>query len=119
CPDHVPQPHLGDEHGDDLLTPSAGAAAQRLPLTVHALSREVTSRAGSVGDLRPRPMSSGRRGRPTSATSARPEENDMGQLVVTEFATLDGVAQAPGGPDEDRDAGFAHGGWQAPYVDET
>ena len=43
----------------------------------------------------------------------------MGQLIVTEFATLDGVAQAPGAPDEDRDAGFAHGGWQAPYIDEA
>ena len=42
----------------------------------------------------------------------------MGKLIVTEFVTLDGVAQAPGGPDEDRDSGFAHGGWQAPLVDQ-
>src|SRR3954462_561310 len=33
--------------------------------------------------------------------------------------TLDGVAKAPGGPDEDREGGFAHGGWQAPLIDET
>jgi dihydrofolate reductase len=42
----------------------------------------------------------------------------MGKLIVTEFMTLDGVAQAPGGPDEDRDSGFSHGGWQAPLLDQ-
>jgi dihydrofolate reductase len=41
----------------------------------------------------------------------------VGKLIVTEFVTLDGVAQAPGGPDEDRDSGFTHGGWQAPLLD--
>jgi dihydrofolate reductase len=41
----------------------------------------------------------------------------MGKLIVTEFVTLDGVAQAPGGPDEDRESGFTHGGWQAPLMD--
>ena len=41
----------------------------------------------------------------------------MGKLIVTEFVTLDGVAQAPGGPDEDREGGFPHGGWQAPAAD--
>ena len=43
----------------------------------------------------------------------------MGTLVVTEFVTMDGVAQAPGEPDEDRDGGFTHGGWQAPLVDQV
>lgn len=41
----------------------------------------------------------------------------MAKLIVTAFVTLDGVMQAPGGPNEDVDAGFAHGGWQVPYVD--
>jgi dihydrofolate reductase len=43
----------------------------------------------------------------------------MGKLMVTEFLTLDGVAQAPGAPDEDREGGFTHGGWQAPMRDEA
>jgi dihydrofolate reductase len=41
----------------------------------------------------------------------------MGKLIVTEFVTLDGVAQSPGEPDEDRDDGFSYGGWQAPLLD--
>jgi hypothetical protein len=49
----------------------------------------------------------------------RDEEVTMGMLIVTEFVTLDGVAQAPGGPDEDRDGDFTHGGWQAPMGDEV
>jgi dihydrofolate reductase len=42
----------------------------------------------------------------------------MGKIVVGEFVTVDGVYQAPGGPDEDRDGGFEHGGWTATYWDE-
>jgi hypothetical protein len=40
------------------------------------------------------------------------------KLMVIEFVTLDGVMQGLGSPDEDRDGGFEHGGWAAPYLDE-
>jgi len=43
------------------------------------------------------------------------KEKTMRKLIVSEFMTLDGVMQAPGGKDEDRDGGFEHGGWTWPY----
>lgn len=39
------------------------------------------------------------------------------KTLVTEFMSLDGVVQAPGGPSEDTDGGFAHGGWSMKYFD--
>ena len=39
------------------------------------------------------------------------------QIVLSDFMSLDGVVQAPGGREEDTDGGFAHGGWSMPYFD--
>jgi dihydrofolate reductase len=42
----------------------------------------------------------------------------MRKIIVPAFVSLDGVMQAPGGPEEDRSGGFAHGGWLVPYFDQ-
>src|SRR5438067_10227505 len=39
------------------------------------------------------------------------------RIVLTDFMSLDGVVQAPGGPEEDRDGGFKHGGWSFKFFD--
>lgn len=46
------------------------------------------------------------------------EHSPEGRIIIDLFMTLDGVAQAPGGPDEDRSDGFRFGGWQAPHDDD-
>src|SRR5215203_4160594 len=39
------------------------------------------------------------------------------RILISEFISLDGVVQAPGGAEEDTDGGFRHGGWSMPYFD--
>jgi hypothetical protein len=43
----------------------------------------------------------------------------MRKIIVLEFMSLDGVIQAPGGPQEDTSNSFSFGGWTAPYFDEV
>jgi dihydrofolate reductase len=45
----------------------------------------------------------------------RKRSGQMRKIIVSEFMSLDGVIQAPGGKDEDTEGGFAHGGWTMPY----
>ncbi|WP_442574172.1 dihydrofolate reductase family protein [Microbacterium sp. F51-2R] len=47
------------------------------------------------------------------------ESTGRGRIFIDLFTTLDGVAQAPGAPDEDTSGGFPFGGWQAPFRDEV
>jgi dihydrofolate reductase len=46
------------------------------------------------------------------------EEDEMRKVVVNEFMSLDGVAQAPGGAEEDTSGGFRHGGWHMQYMED-
>jgi len=39
------------------------------------------------------------------------------QIILSDFVSVDGVSQAPGGPEEDTDGGFRHGGWSGPFFD--
>jgi len=43
----------------------------------------------------------------------------MRKIIVLTFMTLDGVMQAPGGPEEDQSGSFKYGGWSAPFMDEV
>src|SRR5207244_2599735 len=45
--------------------------------------------------------------------------SDMRKIITTTFVTLDGVMQAPGGPEEDASGGFKYGGWQAHVMDDS
>src|SRR5581483_8347952 len=47
----------------------------------------------------------------------QPGKGSLMRVVVSDFISLDGVVQAPGGQGEDTDGGFRHGGWSMPYFD--
>lgn len=53
-----------------------------------------------------------------SVSSPRGEAGGGRKVIVLEFLSLDGVMQAPGGPEEDMSNGFKYGGWTVPYFDD-
>src|SRR5579883_1325116 len=57
--------------------------------------------------------------RPLAIDTKSEQEADMRKIIVATFTSLDGVMQAPGGPEEDPTGGFTLGGWTAPYFDEA
>src|SRR5919109_161395 len=63
-------------------------------------------------------MSSRLPSRPLGEAALEERTTAMRNLVVGTFLTVDGVMQAPGGPDEDREGGFEHGGWSFHYWDD-
>jgi dihydrofolate reductase len=57
------------------------------------------------------------RGAGLGSSTQRETRSFAMQITLIDFMSLDGVVQAPGGPEEDTDNGFAHGGWSHPYMD--
>src|SRR6185437_13348969 len=101
------------------LAPSSAIMKLSYPQTLTPLIQSLSIEASFVRrvdeDLgRPRSQTSQRARHPNNPGPIT-ETHPMRKLIVSEFVSLDGVIQAPGGKDEDRDGGFEHGGWTWPY----
>src|ERR1700726_3329706 len=58
-------------------------------------------------------------GNDSSGTMHAKRRSNMRKIIASTFVTLDGVMQAPGGPEEDPTGGFTHGGWTVNYWDDA
>ena len=81
-----------------------------------AMCQATAGPANDVGSERTRHLECGTcRSAPCSFDVTTEVRRIVRKLIVSEFMSLDGVIQAPGGKDEDTDGGFEHGGWTLPY----
>src|SRR5215216_918397 len=96
-------------------------APQTARVRARRLRRSTPTRQAGAADGSDRSSSTGGGGRATGDLGARRPamsyNEAMRKIVVSEFISLDGVVQAPGGAQEDLDGGFRHGGWSMPYFD--
>jgi dihydrofolate reductase len=99
-----------------VISPMTGWSYLLVPRRVKATAE--TGRPHARGGLAER---SGRPARRMSSAGPgrqnheRPKGDEMRKVIVNEFLTLDGTAEAAGSPDEDTAGGFQHGGWHTPY----
>ena len=87
------------------LGPAPGLCRFRSPSIDYQLKRGRTTLAGDIDTK--------------AATPLFTKESDMRKIITTTFVTLDGVMQAPGGPEEDASGGFKYGGWQGKVMDDS
>src|SRR5688500_13647436 len=101
---------------------TAAPATKRSPCTATRPTARPTRRWASTTAGVPAPTSPARRReaspRPYDGEREEDEEAEMRKIVVGAFVSLDGVMQAPAGPEEDPSGGFRFGGWVFPYWDE-
>ena len=104
--------HCGGQTSGLPAPSSGGAVEARRSRVARAPSRSDAEGALDLGGTVPQAAQRPR-------THPRKRHKSLRKLVVSTFMTLDGVMQAPGGPEEDPTGGFTHGGWSVNYWDDV